>query len=111
MRVRVCGCGAYTVRMPYVRTYTCTCECIIEYTTPTTRLPSFPSQGGGKFIPEVDGDVSSDRGHVSHFSPSPDAVSYNSDITTSSRSVEFDTVSLNSAELPLSYEDGECVCV
>ena len=81
------------------------------YIIPTPRPLSFCSQGGGKFIPEVDGDVSSDRGHVSHFSPSPDAVSYNSDITTSSRSVDFDTVSLNSAELPLSYEDGECMCL
>lgn len=61
--------------------------------------------GGGKFIPEVDGDVGNDRGNSSHFSPSPDAISYNSDITTSSRSVDFDSLSLNSAELPLAYDD------
>ena len=55
--------------------------------------------------------MGNDRGNSSHFSPSPDAISYNSDITTSSRSVDFDSLSLNSAELPLAYDDGVCVCV
>ena len=71
-------------------------------------------QGGGKFIPELD-DINNDKGNPSHFSPSPDAISLHSDITTSSRSVDYDTLSLHSAEIPLAFEDGGlcmhvCVC-
>ena len=65
-------------------------------------------QGGGMFIPDTDTELlDSGPGNPPHFSSSPDTISVHSDITSSSRShIEFDSLSVNSAELPL-FDDGE----